>query len=56
MNDYLKKLDKFNCEIDEIELLILKKKLELTYQERLLQKLNLRKRKLLSSYNSNTYF
>ena len=55
MNDYLKKLDKLNCEIDEIDLLILKKKLELTYQEKLLQKLTLRKRKLLSSYNSSRF-
>tara|TARA_R110000823_G_scaffold247206_1_gene371025 strand:- start:521 stop:691 length:171 start_codon:yes stop_codon:yes gene_type:complete len=56
MNDYLKKLDKYNEEIDEIELLILKKKLELTYQEKLLKKIEQRKRKLLTSYNKNSYF
>ena len=52
MNDYTKKLDKYNTEIEELELLILKKKLELTYQENLLKKIELRKRKLLTSYNT----
>ena len=53
MNDYVKLLKKYNDEIDNIELEILKKKLELTYQQKLLQKANIKKRRLLNDFNNH---
>ena len=53
MNDYVKLLKQYNDEIDNIELEILKKKLELTYQQKLLQKANIKKRRLLNDFNNH---
>lgn len=53
MNDYVKMLKKINDDIDYIELEILRKKLELTYQEKLLEKANIKKRRLLNDFKNS---
>lgn len=53
MSDYVKLLKQYNDEIDKIELEILKKKWELSFQQKLLQKAHIKKRRLLNDFNNS---